>query len=64
MKSYSQTIDCIKVAFRVTRVWKEREGSEYAKGWNNCIKEQKKKESDYLKYLDHMWKDINKDLRK
>jgi hypothetical protein len=66
IKKQSQIIECIKMAFRLSRVWKQNSApsKEYMKGWNDCIKQQKQNEKQYIEYLEGMWKEVLKDVKK
>jgi hypothetical protein len=65
IKKQSQVIECIKMAFRLSRVWKQNSplSKEYNKGWNDCIKQQKQNEKQYIEHLESMWKNIQKDIK-
>jgi hypothetical protein len=55
-----------KIAFRLSRVWKQSSSpsKEYMKGWNDCIKQQKQNEKQYVEYLEEMWKEIREGMWK
>lgn len=56
--------DTIKKTLSVIRPWKHGVAiNDYDKGWNDCIKEFDKNRYKYLKNLDKLIKDTEKEVR-